>query len=151
MTVQVDQNNVNKPFILGGESLTRNADIAQDEGRTTDLLQFTVMAKNATTQLWVPFNDLTQTNGESVPRGIYMGNTIEAADLVDGNIEDIPILYANALIDENQVVWDDGTLDADSIVNPANIEARTSREALLDAANIVLVESTVDISEFENE
>lgn len=150
MPVQTSQNNVNKPFILGGESLTRNADIAQDAGRTTDLLQFTVMAKNATSGLWVPFNDLTQTNGESVPRGIYLGDDIEAADLVDGNVEDVPILYANALIDENQTVWDDDTLSADSIVNPANIEARTAREALLDSANIVLVEETVDISEFEN-
>lgn len=150
MTVQVRQDNTNKTLIKSGESLVTNADIAQDEGRTTDLLQYTVMAKNATSGLWVPFNDLTQTNGESVPRGIYMGADIDHEDLVDDNVEDVPILMGRSCtVDENMVVWDDDTLDADSIVNPANIEARTAREALAESSGIFL-EDTVAISEHEN-
>lgn len=149
MAVQTRQDNVVKPFILSDDSLVRNGNIKQNGSRTTDLLQFTVMAKNATTLEWVPFTLLNQTNGESVPRGIYMGDDIEAADLVAGAVEDVPILMGNATVDENQVIWDDDTLSADSIVNPANIEARTAREALAESSGIFL-EDTVEISGHEN-
>lgn len=150
MAVQARRDNTTEQLILSGESLVRNADIAQDAGRTTDLLQYTVMAFNATNRQWVPFNDLTQTNGESVPRGIYMGSDIDADDLVDGDIEDVPILMGRSCtVNENLVVWDDDTLDADSIVNPANIEARTAREALAESSGIFL-EDTTSITEYEN-
>jgi hypothetical protein len=149
MGVQARQDNTTEPLILSDDSLVRNGDIAQDEARTTDLLKWTVVAKNATTGLWVPFNDLTNTEGESVPRGIYLGDDILAADLVDGNIEDIPILVGNATVNESLVVFDDDTLDADDIVNPATIEARTVREAMYESAGIFF-EETVSITEPEN-
>jgi hypothetical protein len=149
MTVQNRQDNTTEPLILSDDSLVRNGTIAQDEERTTDMLSRTVVAKNATTGAWVPFNDLTQTNGESVPRGIYLGDDITAADLVAGDIEDVPILVGNATVNEELVVFDDDTLDADSIVNPTNIEARTAREALYESAGIFF-EETISISEFEN-
>ena len=66
MAVQTAQNNQNAPFILSGESLTRRGSIEQDAARTADLLPFTVMAYNATTQLWVPFTALADTEGESM-------------------------------------------------------------------------------------
>lgn len=142
-------NQSNTPLILSDSSDVRNETITQDENRTTDLLTNTVMAKNATTGFWVPFNDLTQTNGESVPRGIYLGDDIDSDDLVDDDIPDCPILVGNARVNESEVVWDDDTLSADSIVNPANIEARTAREALLESANIRL-EETVQHTDHEN-
>jgi hypothetical protein len=150
MSVQARQDNTNKTLIKSGETYVRNADIKQNAGRTTPLLPYTVMALNATSRLWVPFTSLVATNGESVPRGIYMGDTILAADLVAGNVEDKPILMGGCCtIDENMIVWDDDTLNEDSIVNPTNIEARTAREALAQASGIFF-EDTIDISEFEN-
>jgi hypothetical protein len=108
------------------------------------------MAKNATTRQWVPFNDLTQTNGESVPRGIYVGDDIAAADLAAGDIEDIPIMVGGCCtLNDQLVVFDDDTLDANSIVNPTNIEARTVREALMESSGMYL-EETINITEYEN-
>ncbi len=149
MAVQARQDNTTEPLILSDDSLVRDESIAQDDHRTTPMLANTVVAKNATTGLWVPFNLLVQTNGESVPRGIYMGDDIAAADLVEDDIENVPILVGNATVNYDLVVWDDDTLNADSIVNPANIEARTAREALAESSGIFL-EDTVSISEHEN-
>jgi len=150
MAFQTRVDNNTEPLILDGYSFIREVDIAQVEQRATDLLQYTVMAKNATTRQWVPFNDLTQTNGESVPRGIYMGDDIAAADLADGDIEDVPIMVGGCCtINDALVVFDDDTLDANSIVNPANIEARTAREALMESSGIYL-EETINITEHEN-
>jgi hypothetical protein len=150
MAFQARQDNTTEPLILDGYSFTREAVIAQDAGRTTDLLNRTIMAKNAGTRQWVPFNALADTEGESVPRGIYLGEDIAAADLVDGDIEDIVIMTGGACtVNENLVVWDDDTLDADSVVAPGTIEARTARDALVESAGIFL-EDTVSISEHEN-
>lgn len=148
--VQTSLDNTTVPFIKYGTTFVINGSIAQDAARTTDLLQNTVMAYNPTNQNWVPFNDLTQTNGESVPRGIYLGDDIDAADLVAGDIDDIAILVGGCCtVDQQLVVWDDSTLDEDDIVNPGTIEARSARQALRAAAGI-WIEETVDISEFEN-
>lgn len=150
MPVQASQNNITEPLVLSGISFVRDASIAQDENRTTDLLENTVMAQIAATRLWVPFNDLTTEGGTSVPRGIYVGSDIAAADLVDGDIEDIPIMIGGACtVNENLVVWDDDTLDADSIVNAGTIEERTARMALQESSGIYL-EDTVNITEYEN-
>ncbi|MGD9157291.1 MAG: hypothetical protein PVG39_02700 [Desulfobacteraceae bacterium] len=150
MAFQARVDNNTEPLILDGYSYVREADIAQDEQRTTDLLHNTIMAKNATTRQWVPFNDLTQTSGESVPRGIYVGDDIAAADLAAGDIEDIPIMVGGCCtLNDQLVVFDDDTLDANSIVNPANIEARTVREALMESSGMYL-EETINITEYEN-
>jgi hypothetical protein len=149
MAYQARVDNNNSPLILSDESDVRNETLASIQGRTTDLLFGTVMAQNATTRRWVPFNSLVATNGESVPRGIYLGEDIDAADIAAEHIDDVPILVGNARVNENLVVWDDDTLNADSIVNPANIEARTARQALAEAANIRL-EDTTDATAPEN-
>jgi len=149
MAVQARLNNVTVPFIKSGSTYVENGIIAQDVGRTVDLLQNTVMAFNATNQNWVPFISLVDTEGESVPRGIYLGDDILAADLVAGDIEDVEILVGGCCtVDQELLVFDEDTLDQDSIVNPANIEARTTRACL---ANVgIFIEDTVDISEQEN-
>lgn len=149
MAVQSRRDNVTNKLIRTENSLVRNGVISQDAQRTADLLQYTVMAFNATTLQWVPFNSLIAVNGESVPRGIYLGGDIPAADLVEGDIEDAPILVGNAVVDRDMVVWDEDTLNEDSIVNPANIEARTALYALQQTANIYF-EDSVLISHFEN-
>jgi len=78
MGVQITNENTNVPFILTENSLVRNCTILQDAGRTVALLQYTVMAYNATSKKWVPFTSLVATNGESMPRGIYLGDDIPA-------------------------------------------------------------------------
>lgn len=149
MAVQVRLNNQTNKLILSDDSLVRNGTIAQYAGRTTPILQNTVVAFNATSRQWVPFNSLVQTNGESVPRGIYLGDDLLAADVADDDIEDCAILVGNATVDEDLLIWDDDTLSANSIVNPATIEARTAMYALIESAGI-FIEDTIAISEQEN-
>lgn len=149
MAVQTSSDNTTIPFIKSGETFVKNGIITQDAARTTDLANNTVMAFNATTEQWVPFNSLVLLNGSSVPRGIYQGDDIDADDLVDGNIEDAAILVGGCCtVDAQLIIFDDDTLDEDSIVNPGTIEARSAREAL--AMIGIFIEDTTDISEFEN-
>lgn len=148
MAVQGRQDNTTSPLILSENSLVVNASIAQDAVRATPMLPNTVVAQIAATGLWVPFNSLVGVDGSGVPRGIYMGDEIAAATLVDGDVDAVPILVGNATVNENLVVWDDDTLNADSVVAPATVEARTARAAL--AAQNIYLEDTIAISEYEN-
>lgn len=149
MAVQERENNTTNQLILSDDSLVKNGTISQKEQGATDILQNTVMAFNATSRQWVPFDSLIQTNGESVPRGIYLGDDILAADIEEGDTEDCAILVGNATVNRESVVWHNDTLNADSIVNPANIEARTAYYALIESAGI-FIEDTIEISEQEN-
>lgn len=149
MAVQGRADLSNTPLVLSDSSDVENGTIAQDEARTTDLLPNTVMAQIAATGFWTPFNAVIGDDGSAVPRGIYMGTTIDAADLVDGDIEDNPILVGNARVNEEVVVWDDDTLSADTVVAPGTVEARTARRALEESVNIRL-EATVQTTDFEN-
>ena len=139
----------NTPLILSDESDVENHDLIQDEERTTDLLFGTVMAQIAASGLWTPFISVVGVDGSGVPRGIYLGDDIVAADLVAENIVDVPILVGNARVNESEVVWDDDTLDADTVVAPATVEARTARRALEESVNIRL-EATVRTTAHEN-
>lgn len=149
MAVQNRSDLTTEPFILSDESDVVNGDIAQDAQRATDLLRNTVMAKVAASGLWTPWNSVVGTDGSAVPRGIYRGDDIAAADLVAGNVEDVPILVGNARVNESLVVFDDDTLNAESVIGAATIGAITGRDALEAEANIRL-ELTVSISEHEN-
>jgi len=149
MAVQGRQDNTTEPLILSENSLVKNGTIAQNAQRATDLLKNTVMAQIAATGFWVPFNAVNGTNGSAIPRGIYLGEDILAADLVAGNVEDCEILVGNATVNESLVVWDDDTLSAASVIGAATIHAMTAEAALAAHANIYL-EETVAISEHEN-
>ena len=137
------------PLVLSDSSDVEMGDIAQNEERTTDLLFGTVMAQIAATGLWTPFNSVVGDDGGAVPRGIYLGDDIAAADLADADIEDVPILVGNARVNEDLVVWDDDTLSAATVVAPGTVEARTARRALEESADIRL-EVTVDATAHEN-
>jgi hypothetical protein len=149
MAVQNRADLTTEPLILSDNSDVRNETIAQDAQRATALLHNTVMALIAATGLWVPWNSVVGTDGSAVPRGIYLGDDIDAADLVDGDVENIPILIGDATVNENLVVYDDDTLSADSVIGAASIWAINGRAALKETANIRL-EDTVAISEHEN-
>jgi hypothetical protein len=148
MAVQGTQNNTNVPFIHNEDTDIITATIAQDEQRTVDLLQYTVMAYNATNQVWVPFVSLVDTEGEAMPRGIYLDSDIAAADLVEGEIENCSILVKNGIVNRDMVVWDQDTLDEDSIVNPATVNATSAELALIETANIVF-EDVEAISDYD--
>ena len=149
MAAQTRADLSNTPIILSDESDVENHDIVQNEERDTDLLYGTVMAQIAASELWTPFVSVVGTDGSAVPRGIYLGDDILAADLVAENIVDVPILVGNARVNEDLVIFDDDTLDAETVVAPATVEARTARRALEESVNIRL-EATVDATAHEN-
>ena len=148
MAVQNTADNTNIPFLHNEDTIVRTCTIAQDEQRTADLLQYTVMAYNATNQNWVPFTELADTEGESMPRGIYLGEDIDADDLCDGDIEDAPILVKNGIVNRDMVVWDQDLQTADSIVNPGTVNATSAEMALIETANITMEDSEA-ISDFD--
>ena len=149
MAVQNRQDNTTEPLILSENSLVRNVDIAANAQRATDLLQYTVMAEIAGTNQWVPFNAVNGVDGSAIPRGIYLGDDIPAADLVAGVIEDVPMLVGNATVNASLVVFDDDILVPASVIGAATIHAMTAEAALAAHANIYL-EETVAISNHEN-
>lgn len=137
------------PLVLSDNSDVEMGDIVQNEERTTDLLFGTVMAKIAASGAWTPFISVAGVDGSGVPRGIYFGDDIDAADLAEADIEDVPILVGNARVNEDLVIWDDDTLSADTVVAPGTVEARSARRALQETVNIRL-EATVDSTAHEN-
>ena len=148
MNVQASIQNKILAFVLAGLNITRNdAVIAQDAGRSTDLLFGTVMAKVAATQKWTPFIDETATDGTSNPQGIYLGADIASADLVAGDVVDSVICVGDAIVDLNQLVIENSkTLD--TIIGVTSVNARTVRDQL--AFRSIFAEDTINISSFEN-
>ena len=149
MAVTHRQDNTTVPLILSENSLVKNETIIANAGRTTPLLYGTVMCKIAASGLWTPFVNAALTTGASIPRGIYLGDDIPAADLVAGNIADIPMLVGNATVNESLVVFDDGTLNAESVIGAASIHAAMARDVIAAVSNIYF-ELTENISEHEN-
>ena len=104
MAVEQKTDLANKPFILFGPGIIKSAQtVAQDAGRTTDMEFGTVMAYNPTTELWEPFTDETATDGTGHPQG-FLQRTLETADIVAGDVDDVPILVGDACVDEDQIV-----------------------------------------------
>jgi hypothetical protein len=149
MAVQARSDYSNTPLILSDDSDVMNCSIIQNRERSGDLLYGTVLAEISATGLYTPFVSVAGTDGSGVPRAIYLGDDIAAADLVDGDVVDVAILVGNARVNEQLVVWDQDILDADTVVAPTTVEARTARKALADASNIRL-EETVDSTAHEN-
>jgi len=152
MAVQTKLNNTSMPFILEGQSFVKTGTIVKDAARTTVLKQFTVLAKVASSRKYTPYVSATQTTGASMPLAIYLGPDIAAADLVAGDVEDLDILVGGGCtVDENQVVFDDDTLSADTVVNAAAANpymVMTARDCL--GMFGIYLQDTTDISEFEN-
>lgn len=147
MTVQASENQTNHPFILNEESKTKEAEtVSQDAGRTADLERYTLMSFNPTTAEWEPFTDETATDGTQFPRGIILA-TIETAALVAGDVDGIPILVGDAVVDENQLVIENSkTLD--TVINvPAGINISVEEALRLMG---IFTAATRAIEEFEN-
>jgi hypothetical protein len=148
MAVQTRQDNSTEPLILSDSSDVRNENVAQNGQRALILAKGTVMAQIAATRLWTPWINTAGVDGSAVPRGILLDDIL-AADLVVGDVEDVPMLIGNARVNESAVIFDADTLSADSVIGAGTIHAKTGRAALLTEANIRL-ELTIAISEHEN-
>ncbi len=146
--VQARLDNTTEPLILSDSSDVRNESIAQNAQRATLLAKGTIMAKIAATRLWTPWIAVNGVDGSAYPRGILLDDVL-AADLVAGNVEDVPILVGNARVNEGLVIFDGDALTADSVIGAATIHAVTGRDALMQTADIRL-ELGVAISEHEN-
>jgi len=152
--VQVRTDLDTRPFILEELPSCKRIDkaiILQDAGRTTDLLSRTLMGKIAATGKWVPFTDETATDGTALPAGIYdpegeLGDIL-AADLVAGDVVDVPIIIFGALFDDEKLVIENSkTLD--TVIGATTIQAQTVADALI--KNSLVPQSTISGSRFEN-
>jgi hypothetical protein len=147
MAVQNRVDNVNKPFILTGDGVTKRATVAQDAGRTADMERNTVMAYDPTNANWVPWTDETATDGTQYPKGILLA-TLATAEIVAADVEDVPILVGKDItVDQDQLVIEN-SLTLATIVNiPAGFN--TSCEDLLRYTGIWM-QDTIDIDDLEN-
>lgn len=84
-------------------------------------------------------------DGGTHPQGFVMQD-VAAADLVAGDVTGVSILFAGAVVDEGQVVFEGG-VTKDSVVSVAGLNKTV--EQILNWNNLYL-EGTVNIDEFEN-
>lgn len=141
----------------GGHYSRDNETIKQDGARATVLKYGTVMAQVAATKKWVPLTDVTAvTTGESIARGIYIGEDIAAATLVAGDVPNCPMMVYGlpAVIDASLVVLENNlTLDTVISDDPAGadngvVNVRRIEDDLLKIG--ILFQTTYDISKLEN-
>jgi hypothetical protein len=148
MAVQNRTDLTNIAFLREGSALVKEAEVlAQDAGRTGDMVFGTVMAQNPTTKKWVSLTAVTLDTGEQLPQGILMREITEAA-IQAGDVADTPILVRGEVIDRGQVVLEN-SLTLDSVITSANLPLNVTVESWL-ATNNIYVEYTTDIDGFEN-
>ena len=146
MAVQASSDITNKPFILGGPGLTKQAEtVAQDAQRSGDMAVYTLMAKNPSTGKWTPFTDETATDGTQYPRGVLLKKLTEA-EIKAGDVVNTPILVGDAIVDQNQLTIENSKTLATIVNVPTNFN--TAVEDLLRQIGIFM-QDTVDISELE--
>lgn len=136
MEVQVRTDLDTRPFILESLPSCKRLDkavILTDGGRSTPLLSRTLMAKISATEKWVPYTDPAATDGTAKPAGIYdpeghLGD-ISAADIVAGDVVDVPIIIFGALFDDSKLVIEN-SLTLDTVISTGTIEEQTVADAL---------------------
>lgn len=154
MAVQASATRDIKPFVLAGAPFHNPAaTIKQDAARTTELAQYTLMARIAATGLWEPYGDNTATDGTAIPQGIYMGEAIPAASLVAGNVVNCPIIVGGEglIVDEDQLVIEElvsPPIDLDSLITVGTTDIRTVEEHLRNLG--IFMKATFAIDAYEN-
>lgn len=103
------------------------ATFAQDAGIAQALAQYTLVGKIAATGKWKLY-DPTATDGSAQSLGIYMGEEVAQADIVAGDVTELPILTANALLVEDKLNIEGATTLATVI--GTGVTAITVRDAL---------------------
>jgi len=137
-------------FVIGENPQTLRQDagvILTDAGRVSDLVKYTLMGKIASTGKWVPFTDETSVLGDAEFFGIYMGEDIASADIVAGDIVDVPMVYAGMKFDKDKLVIENSKTLA-TVIAAAGLAARSVESALQSAG---LIPMSTDIStSYEN-
>lgn len=149
MAVQASLNVATYEIVKDGNAYAKaNETFLQDAGRGTAILyKRTVVSKIAATGKWVPFTDETATDGSQIPAGILLQD-IAAADLVAGDVVDIPVLCgAGCTVDEDATIVENSKTLATVITVPTNI-ALTVEDCL--RLRGIFMAPTIDIDEFEN-
>ena len=119
MAMQNQLDNSTRPFILYNYPANRRkVTIKQDATRATELAPYTLLAKIASTGLYVPLTDVEATDGSALPAAIYVGEPITAAALVAGNVTDCPVITSGIRFDEDQLVLEND-VDLDDVIGPA--------------------------------
>ncbi len=104
MAVQAQTTHENIPFTMGN-AIGEQAIIAQDAARAIPLKSKTLMGKKAADRKWIPLTAADATDGSAETLGIYVGEDIEAVDLVAGDVEAKIIKGGSPLFfDLNQLV-----------------------------------------------
>jgi hypothetical protein len=91
---------------------------------------------------YVPF-DPALVDGSGIPLSILMGEDIAAADLVAGDVVDQPVLFTGAKIDEDKLVFDDGTTTLETVLS----NGKTVRDELHDLGLIPTTTATASRAE----
>lgn len=131
MAVQTRQDFDGSSIFRYGVRITTEGVIAQDGGRSTDLVQYTLMGKLQASGKWVPFTDETATDGTGFSLGIYIGEDILAADLVAGDISDAQIIIAGSvLILDESFLTIENSKTLDTKVENGTKDFRTIEEKL---------------------
>lgn len=150
MSVQNNLDNNNTPFILLANPGASDAaaTLLQDAGRgAVALVQFTLLAKISATGKYVPYTDIAAVDGSGLPAGIYLGDDIAGADIVAGDVVDLPVLVGgNAFFDENQLILEN-SLTLATVIGGVTLHNQTIRDALKKIG--LYSEDTVDISSFQ--
>ena len=82
-------------------------------------------------------------NGQQRIAGIYMGDTILAATLVAGDVVNVPILTGQAIVDKNQIVFENSLALTTVLPSGYTVEQELALLGLI-------TEDTIGISGFEN-
>ena len=132
----------------GQSAVEQKAILFTDAGRSVPLVFGTLLAKIAATEKYVPFTDETAVDGSALGSGIYIGPDIPAADIVAGDVLDIPVLVGNGVyVDENKITIENSKLMT-TVIGAATVNARTVKDQLRWGG--IFTVDTVDISGFEN-
>jgi len=132
MVVQQQTDISSHPYIIGGVTITRRVEIADDDTRSGSLVKGTVMAYDSTNENWVPWTDETATDGTQYPVGVLL-DTYTEAEVQAGPISDASMIVGgdNLLLNEDLVTFEN-SLTKDTIINvPTNL-AKAAWQILAD-------------------
>lgn len=149
MAVQVKTDNNPQPFVLHGQAYVEDKTLLAIGARSTVLKKYTVLAEIAATGKLAPFTSVSGTDGTAIPCYIYVGEEIPAATIAAGDVTDLRVISGgNVVVDEDQVIFDGGTLTAASVIGASSVWAQTVRKVLKDRG--IILKGTDDISAYEN-
>lgn len=137
MTVQSQIDLDTTPFILYTFPSSRKDDavLLTDGSRSTPLAPYTLMAQISASEKWVPWTDIAAVDGSAIPSGIFLPSDIQgaitAAELVAGDVTDVPILKFGAKFDEDKLVMEN-SLTLETVLAAATVNNKTAREVLLE-------------------